>query len=73
MRGRRRRDRMVVGFTTTYAISVYHLLCIEFELAQVEVYSIQHYIIHFVNFLQQVADFLRVLQFPPRKKMTVTI
>jgi hypothetical protein len=25
MRGRRRRDRMVVGFTTTYAISVYHL------------------------------------------------
>ena len=23
-RGRRDRDRMVVGFTTTYAISVYH-------------------------------------------------
>ena len=23
-RGRRGRDRMVVGFTTTYAISVYH-------------------------------------------------
>ena len=22
--GRRRRDRMVVGFTTTYAISAYH-------------------------------------------------
>jgi len=25
MRDRRRRDRMVVGFTTIYAISVYHL------------------------------------------------
>ena len=24
LRGRRGRDRMVVGFTTTYAISVYH-------------------------------------------------
>jgi len=24
-RGRRGRDRLVVGFTTTYAISVYHL------------------------------------------------
>jgi hypothetical protein len=24
MRGRRGRDRMVVGFTTTYAISAYH-------------------------------------------------
>jgi len=29
--GRRGRDRMVVGFTTTYAISAYHHLCCEFE------------------------------------------
>jgi hypothetical protein len=29
--GRRGRDRMVVGFTTTYAISAYHHYCCEFE------------------------------------------
>jgi hypothetical protein len=30
-RGRRCRDRMVVGFTTTYAISAYHYQYSEFE------------------------------------------
>ena len=30
-RDRRGRDRMIVGFTTTYAISVYHHLRCEFE------------------------------------------
>jgi hypothetical protein len=30
-RGRLGRDRMVVGFTTTYAISAYHHWCCEFE------------------------------------------
>jgi hypothetical protein len=30
-RGRRGRDRMVVGFTTTYAISAYHHQSCEFE------------------------------------------
>jgi len=30
-RGRRGCDRMVVGFTTTYAISAYHHGCCEFE------------------------------------------
>ena len=29
--GRRGRDRMVVGFTTIYAISAYHHQCGEFE------------------------------------------
>ena len=29
--GRRASDRMVVGFTTTYAISAYHHWCFEFE------------------------------------------
>jgi len=29
--GRRGRGRMVVGFTTTYAISAYHQWCCEFE------------------------------------------
>ena len=42
------RDRMVVGFITTYTISVY---------------SIQHYVIKFASDLQHVGGFLRVLQF----------
>ena len=31
IRGRRGRDRMVVGFTTTYVISAYHHSCCELE------------------------------------------
>jgi len=31
MRGRRGRNRMEVGFTTTYEISTYHHWCCEFE------------------------------------------
>jgi len=30
-RGRRGRDRMVVGFTTTYRIGTFHNWCCEFE------------------------------------------
>jgi hypothetical protein len=37
-----------------------------------EVYSIQHYVIKNVSDLQQVGGFLRVLQFPPSKKLTAT-
>jgi len=37
--GRHGHDRIVVGFTTTYAISSYH----KFRLG--EVYSLQHYVI----------------------------
>jgi len=49
-------DRMVVRFTTTYAICAYHL---------------QHYVIKFVINLRQVGGFLRVLQFPPPTKLIV--
>ena len=42
---RRGRDLTVVGFTTTYKISVYH--------------SIQHYAINFISDLRQVGGFLR--------------
>ena len=53
--GCRSRDRMVAGFTTTYAISTCHNLPCEFESHSGEVYSIQ-----------QVGDFLRVpLKFIP--------
>jgi hypothetical protein len=44
-----RRDRMVGGFTTTYAISAYHHWSCEFEYRLCEEYSIQHYLIKFVN------------------------
>ena len=49
-------DRMVVGFTTTYAISNMSSNPIHGK-----VYSIQHYVIKFVSDLRLVFDFLRVL------------
>jgi len=45
--GRCGRDRMVGGFTTTYAIS-------EFESHSGEVYLLQHYMIKFVTNLRSV-------------------
>jgi len=36
------RDRMVVGFITTYAISAYHHWCCEFELRWGR--GVQHYV-----------------------------
>ena len=47
--GRRGCDRMVVGFTTTYAISAYHHLCFEFESRSG---GVQHYVIKFVSDLR---------------------
>ena len=56
-RGHRGRDRMVVGFTTTYVISVYHHLCCEFEYRPGR--GIQHYVIKFVSgFFHDIADIL---------------
>ena len=52
IRGRRDRNRMVVGLTTTYATGAYHHWSCEFELRLGEVYSIQHYVIKFVSDLQ---------------------
>ena len=62
---RRGRDRMVVGFTTTYAISGY--------LESGSGRGIQHYVIKFVSELWQVSGFLWVLRFPPPVKLTATI
>jgi hypothetical protein len=50
---------MVVGFTTTYAISAYHHYCCEFESRPGR--GVQHYVIKFVSDLRQVGGFLRVL------------
>ena len=49
MWGHHGHDRMVVGFTTTCAISAYHHKRFEFEFRSGEVYSIQHYVIKFVS------------------------
>ena len=70
-RGRRSRDRMVVGFTTTYAISAYHHLCCEFKSRSGR--SVQHYVIKFVSDLRQIDGFVRVLRFPSSIKQTATI
>jgi hypothetical protein len=70
-RGHRGRDHMVVGFTTTYAISAYdHSYC-EFESRPWR--GVQHYVIKFPSDLRQVGRFLRVLRFPPSIKLTTTI
>jgi hypothetical protein len=58
--GRLGRDRIVVGFTTTYAMSITTNV----------VSSIQHYVIKFVSDLQQDAGFLQALRFPPPIKLT---
>ena len=62
--GRCDRDYVVVGFTTTCAISAYHHWSSEFESRSIKVYSIQHYVIKFVSDLWQVCGFLCVLWFP---------
>jgi len=71
IRGRRGCDRMVVWFTTTYAISAYHHWCCEFESRSWR--GGQHYVIKFVSDLRQVDGFLRVLRFPPPIILTATI
>jgi hypothetical protein len=72
-RCRRGRDRMVVGYITTYAISVYHHLRCEFQFHSGEMYSIQHYVIKFVIDLRQFGGFFRVIRFPPPIKLIATI
>ena len=68
LRGCHGHVRMIVGFTTTYAINAYHHLRCEFESRSCEVYLIQHYVIKFISDLWQVGGFLRVLRFHATKK-----
>jgi hypothetical protein len=65
------RDRMVVGFISTYAISACHHCCCELESRSGR--GVQHYVIKFVTDLRQVDGFLQVLPFPPPIKLTVAI
>jgi hypothetical protein len=69
--GRRSLDRLVVGLTTTYAISAYHHRCCEFECRSGR--GVQHYVIKCVGHLRQVGGFLWVLRFPPPIKLTATM
>jgi hypothetical protein len=62
---------MVVGFTTIYAIDVYHHWCCELESRSGR--GVQHYMIKFVSDLRQVGGFLRVLLCPPPIKLTAKI
>ena len=49
LRGGRCRDRIIVRFITTYAISAYHHWRCEFEPHLGELYSMQHYVMNFVS------------------------
>jgi hypothetical protein len=69
--GRCGRDRMGIGFTTTYAISAYHHWCCEFEFRSGR--GVQHYAIKFVSDLRQFCGFLRVLWFPPPIKQEILL
>ena len=67
MRDRRGLYRMVVGFTTIYAIGAYHRLPSEFESCSNEVYSIQNYVIKVVSNLREVCGFHRYSGFSTNK------
>jgi hypothetical protein len=56
-------DRMMVGFTTTCAISAITTKVVSSNPIHGEVYSIHHYVIKFVSDLWQVSGFLQVLRF----------
>jgi hypothetical protein len=59
-------DGMVVGFTTTYATSVYRHWYCEFKSRSGR--GVQYYVIKFVSDLRQVGGFHRVLRFSSTNK-----
>ena len=65
-RGRCGRDRMIVGITTTCAISAFHHKVVSSNLTQ----AIQHYVIKFASDLWQVRGILCALRFTPPIKLT---
>ena len=69
-------DRIVVGFTNTYALSAYLKLTTKIVSSNPvhgKVNSSQNYVIQFVSDFRQVGGFLWVLWFPPLIKVTATI
>ena len=68
------RDHMIVGFTTTCAISAnITTKVVSSNPAHGKMYSIQYNVITFVSDLQQVRGFLWILRFPPPIKLTAMI
>jgi hypothetical protein len=67
------RDHIVVGFTTTSAISALSQLNLWVRISWLTMYSIQHYVIKIVSNLRQVSGFLQVLWFSPPIKLTSMI
>ena len=65
MKGRRGRDRKVVGLTTTCVINAYHHYCCEFES-----HSWQGVLDTAVCDRKFVSDLRRILRFPPPIKLT---
>jgi len=68
--GRHGRDRMVVEFTTTFAISAYHHWCCEFECRSGR--GVQHYVIKSLTCVRLVV-FGGSSGFLHQKKLTATI
>ena len=73
LRVRHGRDRMVVGFTSTCAVSAYYHWSCEFESHSWQGVLDTILCDKFVSDMQQVSGFLRVLRFPQTIKLTCTI
>jgi hypothetical protein len=71
LRGRRDNDRVVVGFTTTYAINAYHHWSCEFE--SCSWWGVIDTCDEGVSDLRQAGGILRVIRFPTAIKQTATI
>jgi len=69
----RGRNCMAVGFTTTMQSKPVTTKVASSNPIQDKLYSIQHYVIRFVNALWQVGGFLRTLRFPPPIKRTTAM
>ena len=69
-RGRHGRDRMMVGFITSYEIIA---KVVSSNPVHGEVHWMQHYVITFVSEVRQVSGFLLILRFPPPTKLAATI
>jgi hypothetical protein len=67
-RGRRGRNRMVVGLTTTCAINAWSAQKLWVWIPPCGVCSIQQYMIKFLSDLQKIYRFLRVLRISPQIK-----
>ena len=71
IKGRRSRDRMVVGQQPIQLVPITAKV-VSSNLSHVELYSTQHYVIKFISDLRQIGGFLRVLRFLPPIELNAT-